>query len=368
MNVAEFFAGIGLAGLGLSSAGLKVTWSNDLSISKFTMFSTNSAEAENYVVADVGSLRADQLPTGTQLAWASFPCTDLSSAGQRKGIYQGESSAFWSFLKVLERMADTKPRIVAIENVPGLALHRDGSDLEAAILGLNELGYSVDILEIDARRFVPQSRVRIFLVACLEIQQVSEAPHELRPPYLDKFFNSTRLTTHRALLSPSPDLLESGLTDLICSLDHSDNEWWSEERIEKFEESLSATNLARLSDLQARDQVLYRTAYRRMRDSVPRWEIAVSDVAGCLRTASGGSSRQAVLEIDGHNLRIRWMSPREYAALMGAPEFNFQGISNTQVLNGFGDGVCVPVVSWLAENYLLPWGHKLTANNIESAA
>jgi DNA (cytosine-5)-methyltransferase 1 len=39
---------------------------------------------------------------------------------------------------------------------------------------------------------------------------------------------------------------------------------------------------------------------------------------------------------------------------MGAGDYNIDGLRANQVLFGFGDAVCVPAVSWLAENYLVP--------------
>ena len=84
------------------------------------------------------------------------------------------------------------------------------------------------------------------------------------------------------------------------------------------------------------------------------WEARPEDLAGCLRTARGGSSRQALLEAGGGDLRIRWMSPVEYARLMGAGGYILDGASDNQARTGFGDAVCVPAVRWLAANYLRP--------------
>ncbi|MGH3234842.1 MAG: hypothetical protein ACRDOH_16630, partial [Streptosporangiaceae bacterium] len=78
------------------------------------------------------------------------------------------------------------------------------------------------------------------------------------------------------------------------------------------------------------------------------------DVSGCLRTARGGSSKQALVKVGGGNVRIRWMTPREYARLMGAQGYRLDGLRRNQALFGFGDAVCVPVVAWLAGHYLMP--------------
>ena len=47
------------------------------------------------------------------------------------------------------------------------------------------------------------------------------------------------------------------------------------------------------------------------------------------------------------------MTPRECARLMGANDFVIN-VSLNQALFGFGDAVCVPVIAWIARNYLNP--------------
>jgi DNA (cytosine-5)-methyltransferase 1 len=49
---------------------------------------------------------------------------------------------------------------------------------------------------------------------------------------------------------------------------------------------------------------------------------------------------------------------------MGADEYRLDGLRRNQALFGFGDAVCVPVVSWLAQHYLLP----LVRGDMKSAA
>lgn len=98
----------------------------------------------------------------------------------------------------------------------------------------------------------------------------------------------------------------------------------------------------------------YATAYRRTRQGKAVWEIRGDNIAGCLRTARGGSSKQAVVDTTTGKLRIRWMTAREYARLQGAPDFSLEGVSEVQAIFGFGDAVCVPAVGWIAQNYLAP--------------
>ena len=123
----------------------------------------------------------------------------------------------------------------------------------------------------------------------------------------------------------------------------------------KFLESLSPSHRHRLDELRLKGATEWRTAYRRTRGGAAVWEVRSDDIAGCLRTARGGSSRQAIVEIGPEDLRVRWMTPREYARLQGAPEeFDYSAVTEVQALYGFGDAVCVPVVAWLTRHVLAP--------------
>jgi DNA (cytosine-5)-methyltransferase 1 len=264
------------------------------------------------------------------------------------------SSTFWEFTRVMDEMEDARPGVVVLENVVGLATSHGGADLRAAIAELNRLGYSVDVLTLDARRFVPQSRPRLFLVGAMEPPEEDPAEENvLRPDWLQKPFNDPDLRTHRALLPEPPPMLKDGLSELAEAMEPDDSRWWDELRTKAFMAELSPVNLARIEDLRRSTEPTYRTAYRRTRQGKPSWEIRPDDIAGCLRTARGGSSKQAVVQARDGVIRVRWMTPREYAQLMGADEFNLDGLRNIQALCGFGDAVCVPVVAWLAEHYLL---------------
>jgi len=360
IGAAEFFAGIGLVRIGLEGAGFQVRWSNDYSPDKRDMYLGHFGQAEGhaFVLGDVGEVSGSDLPDDLSLAWASFPCTDLSLAGDREGINSGESKTFWDFTRILREMGDRRPGIVALENVTGLATSHGGDDLAAAVRELNSLDYSVDVLTVNARRFVPQSRPRLFIVGAVAPPDDSPEPtSELRPDWLQDVFGDPTLRTHRAALPPLPTPLTSGLSSLVERLPATDTRWWPDERVAAFTDSLSPLQADRLAALRARRTMSWRTAYRRTRHGVAVWEIRADDVSGCLRTARGGSSKQAVVEAGRGQVRVRWMTPREYARLMGADDFNLGGVRTNQALYGFGDAVCVPVVSWLARHYLAPLVH-----------
>ncbi len=350
----EFFAGIGLARAGLEQAGFSIAWANDYETKKHQLYRSQYGSDTEYHVGDIADVTGSDLPTGSAIAWASSPCTDLSLAGNRDGLAGRQSGTFWHFVRILDELGDDRPPVAVLENVTGLASSHSGDDLTAAVRAFNSLGYSVDALAIDARHFIPQSRPRMFLVGALTPPNSDNSPSELRPEWLEWIHSDPTLTTHRAPLPIVPPLLTQGFTALADQLPDDDPHWWNPSRTADFLRSLSPVQAARLESLRASNQVSYRTAYRRTRQGKPVWEIRPDDIAGCLRTARGGSSRQAVVKAGEDKVAVRWMTPHEYASLMGIPDYRFGAATDNQIRFGFGDAVAVPVVAWLGKNYLMP--------------
>jgi DNA (cytosine-5)-methyltransferase 1 len=358
-NAAEFFAGIGLVRLGLEAAGIGVAWANDIEPMKQALYSENFGDADaRFTLADVADVHGADVPD-VDLATASFPCVDLSLAGWRRGLAGSHSGTFWHFTRVLDEMGARRPRVVMLENVVAFATSHGGLDLRAAVADLNRLGYSVDALVLDARRFVPQSRPRLFLVGAQHPPAVTGfhdgADSPLRPAFLRAALDHPELRTHTAPLPAPPGLLAGGLARIVEALPESDPRWWDAGRIADFVGSLSPVQAQRFIALRDGRPTSWRTAYRRTRSGRAVWEIRPDDVSGCLRTARGGSSRQALVRLGRGKVRVRWMTAREYARLMGvADDYRFSSVSSNQALFGFGDAVCVPGVSWIARHYLRP--------------
>lgn len=359
-RVLEFFAGIGLARLGLERAGFEVAWSNDYEANKKALYDGHFRDDDRgtghvFALGDIAQIESAALPQDASLAWASSPCTDLSLAGGRAGLAGAESGTFWHFVRLLKDLGEQRPEVVVLENVVGLATSHGGDDLAAAVRAFNELDYSVDVLSLDARRFVPQSRPRLFLVGAQTPPADTVDPNsELRPDWLQAVYGDSTLTTHRAPLPTPPVPLTAGLRGLVEELPAADPRWWDATRSRAFFDSLSPMQRQRVRQLRAAPGVKYRTAYRRTRNGVAVWEVRPDDVSGCLRTARGGSSKQAVVKLGNGRAQVRWMTPREYARLMGAAEYYLDGARTNQALFGFGDAVAVPVVEWLATHYLMP--------------
>ncbi|TCI04088.1 DUF4928 domain-containing protein [Corallincola luteus] len=360
----DFFAGIGLVEIGLQNGGWEHTASFDRSLLKFRQHQNHFGNDSNYVVADVFDVNGAHLPS-VFLAHASFPCTDVSSAGSREGSQEGkESSAIDSFLRILFEMGENKPAMIMLENVKGLITSNNGKDLRFLVQRLNDIGYLVDIFLIDAKHFVPQSRERVFLIGHSTDYGVvtqttgieKEVPHPARPKQLIDFI--AKNSDLEWFLGDLPLLpINNGVFSEMLNLDE---KWWDKERTEYLFSQMFERHKEWINSRVNAENYEYATAFRRMRardgKKQSTAELRTDGIAGCLRTAKGGSAKQIVVRAGQGQFDARLLSPLECARLMGAGSFNFASkTSVSDALFCLGDAVCTKVIEWIDENYLTPF-------------
>jgi len=359
-TIAEFFAGIGLMRIGLENAGWCIAFANDIDEDKWQMYKDHFGETGEFILRDIHKLQSSEVPT-VALATASFPCNDLSLAGARHGLAGAQSSAFWGFIDILKAMKRERrlPPIVLLENVPGFLSSHDGRDFEDALLALNNLGYAVDTFIIDAARFVPQSRQRLFVIGLKtrEADALNETPgfyeSDTRPPALASFILLHPDINWRIRKLPQLPRCSERLDAILEDLPLNHQMWWNRQRCEYMLNQMSPKHTAQAQAMIRGDTIRYSTVFRRVRNGKSMAELRTDGIAGCLRTPRGGSGRQILLAAGKGRFAVRLLTSRECARLMGADDFVLK-VPLNQALFGFGDAVCVPVMEWIARNYLNP--------------
>lgn len=129
--------------------------------------------------------------------------------------------------------------------------------------------------------------------------------------------------------------------------------WWDHDQLQHHYDMLNDAHRAVIDRCIGDKGDLVGTAFRRKRQGRLRLEVRFDGMAGCLRTPRGGSGRQIVVAVEAGVLKMRWMTSREYARLQGADNFTFVE-NERQMLFGFGDAVCVPVIEWIDKCVLTP--------------
>ena len=360
LNFYEFFAGGGMARLGLG-AGWTCAFANDFDPLKAATYRANFTDAaDHFHQGDVWKLEAGDLPPRADLAWASSPCQDFSLAGARAGLGGGRSSAFFGFWRLIEALGPEAPRAVVIENVSGLLTSHGGADFTALCRALAAQGYSFGALEIDAAKFVPQSRPRVFVVATRERPQpelIGDSPFQTRAVREAHARLPADLAARWIWWRGEAPAARN--TDLASLLEpDADVAWHAPARTERLLELMGPLHRARIEAAKVSGARSVGAVFNRMRvvdgKKVQRSEVRFDGLAGCLRTPRGGSSRQTLVVIGGEQVRSRLISPREGARLMGLPDSYILPAAATGALHVAGDGVVVPVVRWLAASILEP--------------
>lgn len=361
----DFFAGSGLVRVGLEP-DFRTVWANDNCAKKAAVYAANF-HASDFFVGSIEDVKGADLPEA-QLAWASFPCQDLSLAGNMQGMRAGtRSGLYWEWIRVLDELKDSgkRPRILVAENVVGFLVANGGAHFRAAYDALRKRGYRAGAVVVDARHFLPQSRPRAFLIAAAEEIDlrglVQPGPSEpFHTPGVVRAATAVRDREWVWWALPLPRE-RAPRFDELCQRDAPCD---PPARIEALRDLLSPLNRDKLKAALAAARFLVGTGYKRTRPvegkgRQQRLELRFDGIAGCLRTPEGGSSRQTVVIVERGNVRARLMTVRECARLMGAPEtFQLPGSYNDGY-RAMGDAVAVPVTRWITRHILGPLAERL---------
>jgi len=355
----EFFAGGGLAGLGLD--GFATLFANDLDAAKADSWRAN--HGADIHVGDVWDLSVGDLPGQADLAWASSPCQDVSLAGARAGLKGRRSGAFWGFWRLIEglEVEGRAPPVIVIENVVGLLTSGQGRDFGAICEVLAGAGYSLGALEMDAAHWLPQSRPRLFIVAMRGVQgPVATGP--VAPFHSARLIAAQNRLSERAKAAwvwwslPAPPRRN---LDLAALLEPDEAiAWFTDAQTQSLLALTAPLHRDRLEAARASGERRVAAAFRRVRveqgRKIQRLELRLDGLAGCLRTPSGGSSRQYVIVCEQGRVRARRLTGREAARLMGVPDTYVLPKGQTAALKLMGDAVGVPVVRALSDGLLRP--------------
>ena len=363
----EFFAGGGMVRAALTP-DWKCLFANDIDTKKAAAYVANWGDKE-FKLCDVYDLKISDFPGCVDLAWASFPCQDLSLAGAGAGLNGERSGTFWGFWNAINSLKakGRAPRVLVLENVCGTLTSHGGKDFDEICRALASLNYDFGALVVDAAQFVPQSRPRLFFIAVLRVQPVPSGLKDTKPssdwhpkalqfayrllsPYVRKRWVWWRMRNPAPRNQVFADVIEENPLDV---------KWHTSAETARLLKLMSPANRAKVTAAKRSDRLAIGTIYKRTRKDengckVQRAEIRFDDIAGCLRTPAGGSSRQLILVVEGQNVKSRLISSRETARLMGLPDEYILPENYNEAYHLTGDGVVVPVVNFLARNIVEP--------------
>jgi site-specific DNA-cytosine methylase len=186
LTYGSLFAGVGGFDMGMEQAGyepvFQVEW--DKNCQKILHHHWPTVPKWG----DVCDVNGADLPPCDVLIFGS-PCQDLSVAGKRAGLQDGDrSSMFFEAVRIIKEMRDATnsiyPRATIWENVPGALSSNKGADFGVVLSSLADIGaITQEYAVLDAQYFrsTPQRRRRIFLVSIFCPTASERCPDPLLP-------------------------------------------------------------------------------------------------------------------------------------------------------------------------------------------
>lgn len=182
-TVLDLFSGAGGMSRGFLDAGYNVVLGVDFDDMALKTFKNNHGDAEamkldlfnhdniKYIEEFLKkkNVEIDVLVGGP-------PCQGFSLAGPRN-VNDERNSLYTAMVKVAKKL---KPKVVVLENVPGLLRLYDGQGAKRIIEDFTDLGYKIKAEILYAPDFgVPQMRKRVFFVGILDNDEYFEYPKPL---------------------------------------------------------------------------------------------------------------------------------------------------------------------------------------------
>ena len=162
LRTLDLFSGAGGLSLGFHKAGFHTVAAIDNNAPALETFSKNFTGSKTYNIdlSDIDNPAFTEIQN-IDVMLGGPPCQGFSIAGKRD-INDPRNTLFISYLKLVEKYS---PKAVVIENVPNILSMNKGDFANQIVAGLNQLGYDVCVLKLNAAEFgVPQSRKRAFFI------------------------------------------------------------------------------------------------------------------------------------------------------------------------------------------------------------
>ena len=167
MRVIELFAGIGAQRQALKDLGIE----HEAIVCEIDPHAYRAYCAIHGDTPNLGDItRVERLPPCDLLTY-SFPCQDLSVAGNKRGMSRGtgtRSSLLWEVERLLKvaQVHDELPDCLLMENVDAILNKKNLGDFREWVNILSSMGYRSAYRVLNAKDFgIPQNRRRCFMIS-----------------------------------------------------------------------------------------------------------------------------------------------------------------------------------------------------------
>ena len=411
LKVFEAFAGYGSQAMDLRNLNVNYEVVAISEIDKYAIRAYEAIHGETNNVGDISKVEIEDVPDHDLFTY-SFPCTDISLAGNQLGLKEGSgtrSSLLWECKKIIE---GKKPKFLLMENVKNLISKKHKDDFEEWINYLDEQGYRSYWKVLNSKDFgIPQSRERIFVVSIrndieleYEFPQGIESDVVLKDLLEENVDESYYVTTEKASQLISQYKGDLAVSCAIRSREFKQTGWKDECPSLLARDYKNPKNI--IMPCITPDRINKRQNGRRFKeDSEPMFTLTTQDRHGILEiplqeplfkirqatkqgfalayegdsinleqpsslTRRGRVGRQMAntLNTSNHqaviqNYKIRRLTSRECFRLMGVSDSDIdkiqdEGISKSQQYKLAGNSIVVQVLEYIFKNFLQEYINK----------
>lgn len=299
----DLFAGIGGFRIPLEKLGGDCVFSSEKDKYARKTYSSNFNEIPS---GDITKIKNEDIPEHDVLC-AGFPCQSFSISGKQKGFEDTRGTLFYEIARIAKFH---KPKVLLLENVKNLVRHNNGETFNIMRNTIKEMGYDFHYKVLNASKYgVPQSRKRVFIVG-------------LRSDI-----------NHSKFKFPKPTNEPVKLKDILQP-DNLTREYVKDTKVNwKENKQTSLFKKPKLKPI--RIGTVNKGGQGERIYDINGHSITLSAYGGGLFSKTGG------YKING---KVRKLSPRECARLMGFPD-NFKiPVSDAQAWKQFGNSVVIDLV------------------------
>jgi DNA (cytosine-5)-methyltransferase 1 len=315
----DLFAGIGGFRLALESFGLNCVYSSEWDKFARQTYESNFGKKPD---GDITKREESEIP-GHDILCAGFPCQAFSISGKQKGFEDTRGTLFFDIARIAKFH---RPKVLFLENVKNLARHDRGNTLETILKTLDDLGYRVFYKILNASNFgVPTARQRIYFV-CFR---------------MDLKINNFEFPEKQGVSSSLEQFLEREVKTEKYFIERDD--------ISLKEREVAANVFGEYPQRPVQIGIINKGGQGERIYHPKGHAITLSAHGG------GAASKTGAYLING---KIRKLTPKECAGIMGFPEDFIIPVSDAQAYKQFGNSVAIPVIKAVFEKIIKTLGSK----------
>ena len=307
------------------------TYKSDIPNNKKDLLKLYNAHKITKNYGDIRLIDENKLPNFDLFTY-SFPCKNISIAGEQKGFEEGsntQSSLLWECRRIIK---SKKPKYLLMENVKNLVSGKHKHIFDLWCKELEDMGYNNYWKVLNSKYFkVPQNRERVIMVSILK--------------NIDKhtFIMPNGVLTNVRV----KDILEKN-TEKTFLIDI--NKLINPITIEEYKnknKQLECNKLFQIGTINIKGIDMTKRIY--------------SDYGLCptLNSMTGGNLQPKFITIENDELIIKKLSPLECWRVMGYSDEDFYkaknigNLSNSKLYERAGRGIVVPMLEKVFEELLL---------------